>query len=114
MIAYLKPFITSIDESHQITHLCVPNIGPECITQELIMELKDAYGITITIVPFNSSLFPPNCTNGIYLLIDCLYEHNILLNIGRIQRQIKEELIKYKKLNPPTQPKCRKDETQRM
>ena len=71
-------------------------------------ELKDNYGITINIVPFDSSLFPPNCTNGIYLIIDCINDHNILLNIGRIQRQIKEELIKYKKLNPPFLPKCRK------
>ena len=96
MTEYLKPFILAIDEEHQITHLCIPDIGAECITHELIAELKDEYGINITIVPFDSSLFPPNISNGIYLLIDCLDEHNIILNIGRIQRQIKEELIKYK------------------
>ena len=73
--------------------------------------LKDAYGINITIVPFDSSLFPQDTSNGLYLLIDCINDHNIILNIGRIQRQIKEELIKYKKLNSPALPKCRKDET---
>jgi hypothetical protein len=108
MTEYLKPFILAIDEEHQITHLCIPDIGAECITHELIAELKDEYGINITIVPFDSSLFPPNISNGIYLLIDCMDEHNIILNIGRIQRKIKEALIKYKKLNPPCLPKCRK------
>ena len=111
MSEYLKPFIESIDKTHQITHLCVPDIGTECMTQVLINELKDEYGITITIVPFNSDLFPPTCKNGVYLLIDCLNDWNIMVNIGRIQRCFGRELTKYKKINPPSLPKCRKDET---
>ena len=111
MSEYLKPFIESIDETHQITHLCVPDIDTNCMTQVLINELKDEYGITITIVPFNADLFPQKCTNGVYLLIDCLNEWNIMKNIGRIQRCFRRELNKYKKINPPSLPKCRKDKT---
>ena len=108
MTEYLKPFISEIDEAHQITHLCVPNIGNCGINQTLIDELKYEYDIKITIVPFNSELFHQNCTNGVYVLIDCLDEHNIMENIGRIQRCLCRELIKYKKLNPSELPKCRK------
>ena len=33
MTEYLKPFILAIDEEHQITHLCIPDIGAECINR---------------------------------------------------------------------------------
>jgi len=95
MTEYLKPFIDTINELHQINHLCVPDIGTECVTHELKKELKEAYGINITIVPFDSILFPPNTSNGLYLLIDCMDTHKIMSNVGKIQQKIKDALLKY-------------------
>jgi len=97
MTEYLKPFIATINEAHQITHLCVPDIGTECVTQELKTELKDSHGINITTVPFDSCLFPPNTSNGLYLLIDCLNKHKIMSKVVIIQHKIKEELYNIRK-----------------
>jgi hypothetical protein len=96
MTEYLQPFIEAIDERHQITHLLVPNIGAECISEEFKKAIKDAYGINITTVPFNSDLFPPNINNGLYLLIDCMYKHIIMAKVGRIQTHIRLALTNYK------------------
>jgi hypothetical protein len=94
---YLKPFIATINKVHQITHVCVPDIGGYCITDELKTELKEDYGINITTVPFDSCLFPPNTSNGLYLLIDCMYKHKIMSTVGKIQQQIKAELYNSRK-----------------
>jgi hypothetical protein len=97
MTEYLKPFISAIDEAHQITHLCVPYLGEECISEELKKMLKDNYSINITIVPFDSSLFPQDTSNGLYLLIDCMNQHRIMATVGRIQNRIGLALTHYKK-----------------
>ena len=69
---YLKPHIDGINVSHQITHLCVPELSSKCITEEFVTNIKDKFGIYITIVPFDKVLFPTEVYDGIYLLIDCM------------------------------------------
>ena len=109
-LEYLKPYIDGINVSHQITHLCVPELSSKCITEEFITNIKDKFGIYITIVPFDKVLFPYEVYDGIYLLIDCMTFHKIMEGIGTIQRHIKENFCEYKKLNPQPPQKCRKSD----
>ena len=61
--------------------------------------LKDAYSINITIVPFDSRLFQQDTSNGLYLLIDCIYKHKIMWNVGKIQNHIRISMTNKKKCN---------------
>jgi hypothetical protein len=87
---YLKPHIDGINVLHQITHLYVPELSSTCITEEFVNNIKDEFGIHITIVPFDKVLFPSEVYDGLYLLIDCMYSLKIREGIGTIQRHIKE------------------------
>jgi hypothetical protein len=87
---YLDPYIDDIDVSHQITHLCVPELSSKCISEEFVTNIKDTFGIHITIVPFDKILFQSGIYDGIYLLIDCIDDFQIIKGIETIQRHIKE------------------------
>ena len=49
-----------------------PELSSKCITEEFVTNIKDKFGIYITIVPFDKVLFPSEVYDGIYLLIDCM------------------------------------------
>ena len=44
-LEYLKPYIDDINVSHQIAHLCFPELSSKCITEEFVTNIKDKFGI---------------------------------------------------------------------
>ena len=113
---YLSQFVDSINQSHQITHLCVPYISSKYITNAFIDYVKTNYNINITVIPFNVLLFkdlhennsacelffstssnePYNIKDGLYILIDSNDPHIIMKYIGIIQNHINNGLKEYK------------------
>jgi len=104
---YLQPFIDSINQTNQITHLCIKNIDSNCITQEFIDFIKNEFDITITLIPFNPILFenendedytksgsdsPTKLAKGLYILLDSSNVHNIMKYICIIQNKIRTSL----------------------
>ena len=108
---YLNQFIDLIDKSHQITHVCVPNISSNCITEEFINGFKDLIGLNITIIPFDPILFEKinerwsgindnsNIKDGLYILIDSNNASDIMHYMFVIQRKINISIKHYKKIN---------------
>ena len=107
-----------INKSHQITHVCVPHISSNCITEDFIKEIKDLTGINITILPFNPKLFKKihenwsdinylyhhDIKDGLYILLDSNNDFDIMKYIYMIQRKINISIKHYKKINNIKEP----------
>ena len=111
--SYIQPFIDKINKDHQITHVCVAKmVSSTYITNEFIINIKNIYGLKITVIPFNKILFEnihedwtdenytTDClTDGLYILIDSLDSFIHFKYIGIIQRKIGVAINDYKKKN---------------
>ena len=111
---YLQPYMNTINENHQITHVCVPRmVSWNSLTEEFIEHVKIKYLLQITVVPFNPILFEDlhdgsfwckpsntdNLTDGLYILVDTNNEFNVMKYIGQIQREINKYIDQYKITN---------------
>jgi len=111
--SYIQHFIDKINKDHQITHLCVAKmVSSTYITNEFIRDIKNKYGLRITVIPFNKILFEnihedwtdekytaDGLTDGLYILIDSLDSFIHFKYIGIIQRKIGVAINDYKKKN---------------
>lgn len=111
--SYIQHFIDKINKDHQITHVCVAKmVSSTYITNEFILNIKNIYGLQITVIPFNKILFEnihedwtdenyttDGLTDGLYILIDSLDSFIHFKYIGIIQKKIGNAINDYKKKN---------------
>tara|TARA_B110001469_G_C9372089_1_gene193793 strand:+ start:91 stop:510 length:420 start_codon:yes stop_codon:yes gene_type:complete len=106
---YIAPFMDTLNQSNQITHVCVPHISSNYINSTFIDNVKINFNINITVIPFNPLLFNDLHENnhacsttqsyikdGLYILIDSNDPYTIIKHIGKIQRHINIYLKEYK------------------
>jgi hypothetical protein len=116
---YMDPFMDTINQSHQITHVCVPHISSNYINPTFIDNVKTNFNINITVIPFNPLLFNElhennhACSNtqsdikdGLYILIDSNDPYIIIKHIGKIQKHINTALKEYKSNDEKTSWTC--------
>jgi len=113
--SYIQPFIDKINKDHQITHICVPKmVSSTYITNKFIRNIKNKYGLRITVIPFNKLLFEnihenwtdenyttDGLTDGLYIIIDSpvFLSKFHFKYIGIIQKEIGVAINDYKKNN---------------
>jgi len=106
---YMAPFIDTINQSYQITHICVPHISSNYINSTFIDNVKINFNIDITVIPFNPLLFndlhennhacsttQSEIKDGLYILLYSNDTFSIIKHIGKIQRHINIALKEYK------------------
>ena len=118
-IEYIHQFIDTINQSHQITHICVPHISSNYINPIFIDNVKINFNIDITVIPFNPILFNDLHENnnacyatqsvindGLYIIINSNDPYIIMKHIGKIQKHINIGLTEYKSNNEITSWTC--------
>jgi len=116
---YMAPFMDTINQSHQITHICVPHISSNYINPTFIDYIKINFNINITVIPFNPLLFydlhennhdcsaiQSHINDGLYILIDSNDPYTIINHFRKIQKHINTALKEYKSKDEITSWTC--------